>query len=254
MSSSSGLKCLKADEAVLFIADLHLSAEDPSAVDRFLHFVTRTAAQARALYILGDLFEAWVGDDDLELPVHCTVAAALRGLSDNGVDVFVMHGNRDFLLGDGFCRTSGARLLPDPSVVVLQGTPTLLMHGDSLCTDDRSYQQLRAQIRDPAWQQAVLARPLTERRQMARQLREQSETAKDGKSMAIMDVNATAVVEAFRSSSCQRLIHGHTHRPARHEEIVNGSVFERWVLPDWYAGGGYLRCDRDGCHLLSLND
>lgn len=244
---------MKAEKATLFISDLHLTAEDPSAVERFFRFIAEIAPQAQALYILGDLFEAWVGDDDLDSPLHAAVASALSALSSAGVDIFLMHGNRDFLLGDGFCRASGARLLPEPSVVDLYGTPTLLLHGDSLCTDDVQYQQFRTQTRNPAWQQAMLARPLAERRQIARQIREQSESAKDGKSLSIMDVNADAVTEALRDNGCQRLIHGHTHRPARHFHQVNGKDCERWVLPDWYTTGGYLRCEPQGCELIGLD-
>jgi UDP-2,3-diacylglucosamine hydrolase len=239
-------------DVTLFISDLHLSDAAPDASARFFRFAETIAPQARALYILGDLFEAWVGDDDLESPTHSRVAACLRDLGEQGVDIFAMHGNRDFLIGEGFSRASSARLLPEPSHIDLYGTPTLILHGDSLCTDDVAYQQLRAQMRNPAWQQALLARPLAERRVLARQLREQSETAKDGKSLAIMDVNAEAVANAFRGAACTRLIHGHTHRPARHALSVDGRDCERWVLPDWYTRGGYLRCTPDGCELIAI--
>ena len=243
---------MKAEKAILFISDLHLSGEEPAGTERFFRFLADTASASEALYILGDLFEAWVGDDDLEDPLHARVAAALRHLSARGVAVYVMHGNRDFLLGEGFCAASGTRLLPEPSVIDLYGSPTLLLHGDSLCTDDIQYQQLRAQVRNPDWQQAMLARPLAERRQIGRQLRAQSEVAKDGKAMAIMDVNGDAVAEAFRSSGCRHMIHGHTHRPSRHEHEVDGKTCLRWVLPDWYTTGGYLRCDAGGCELVYL--
>jgi UDP-2,3-diacylglucosamine hydrolase len=236
----------------LFVSDLHLSGGEPESAARFFRFLGETAAQGQALYILGDLFEAWVGDDDLEDPLHTTVARALHDLVALGIPIFVMHGNRDFLIGEGFCRASGAQLLPEPSVIDLFGIPTLLLHGDSLCTDDTPYQQMRTQVRNPAWQQAMLARPLEERRLIGRQLRAQSEVAKDGKSMAIMDVNAEAVAAAFVKSGCRRLIHGHTHRPAHHVHHMEGQPCERWVLPDWYTSGGYLRCDSSGCELIFL--
>jgi UDP-2,3-diacylglucosamine hydrolase len=243
---------LKADGRPTFlIADLHLTPEDPATAGRCLDFLAEAAPAAGALYILGDLFEAWPGDDLLEQPFPAAVVGALRRLSDQGTAVALMHGNRDFLIGAAFCRAAGATLLADPSVLELHGVPTLLMHGDSLCTDDAAYQQIRRQVRDPAWQQAVLAKPLVERLAMARQFRDASESAKSDKSDRIMDVNADAVAAAFRQSGCSRLIHGHTHRPARHALMVDGQPRERWVLPDWYDGrGGYLRCDAAGCTAI----
>lgn len=236
----------------LFIADLHLRQEDPATVAAFQSFLETTASRAGSLYILGDLFEAWIGDDGLAHPLASDVARRLKQLADAGVAVHLMHGNRDFLLGAAFATACGARLLDEGHVADLHGTPTLLMHGDSLCTDDTAYQQFRAQVRQPAWQQAFLARPMAERIAVARQLREQSEQAKGEKSMAIMDVNADAVAEQFRRHGVNRLIHGHTHRPARHELSVDGIPRERWVLPDWYGPGGYLACDAGGCRLMGL--
>jgi len=236
----------------LFIADLHLSPELPQAVALFQHFLQETAPQAQALYILGDFFEAWIGDDDLALPFPAAIAAGLRQLTQRGVRLYLMHGNRDFLLGEGFCQASGATLLADPSLIDLYGTPTLLAHGDALCTDDVAYQAFRRQVREPAWQAGFLAKPLAERREMARQLRAQSEREKAAKAMAIMDVNPAAVAAALREHGYPRLIHGHTHRPARHVHEIDGHACERWVLPDWYEGGGYLRCDAEGCKAFSL--
>jgi UDP-2,3-diacylglucosamine hydrolase len=242
---------LRAD-ATLFISDLHLSPDTPATLQQFRNFLEGPATQVLRLYILGDFFEAWLGDDDLQSPLPAAAAQALREQADAGLDIVFMHGNRDFLIGEAFCQASGARLLPDPSLIDLHGTPTLLMHGDSLCTDDLAYQQFRRQVRDPVWQQAVLARPLAERRLLAAQMRDQSAVAKDGKTMIVMDVNAEAVAEAFRTHGCRRLIHGHTHRPARHgHRIDEDPEAERWVLPDWYGEqGGYLRCDRAGCRLV----
>jgi UDP-2,3-diacylglucosamine hydrolase len=237
-------------DATLFISDLHLSPDTPATLNRFLAFLDGPASRARRLYILGDFFESWVGDDDLPSPLPDTVVRALRLQADTGLEIHIMHGNRDFLLGEDFCLASGAHLLADPTLIELHGTPTLLMHGDSLCTDDLAYQQFRLQVRNPAWQQAVLSRPLAERRLLAAQMRDQSSVAKDGKTMVVMDVNEEAVAEAYRNHDCPRLIHGHTHRPARHVHLVDGLERERWVLPDWYETGGYLKCDSLGCQLL----
>lgn len=236
----------------LFISDLHLTDERPTAYDRFFRFLNDTAAHAEALYILGDLFEAWVGDDALASSFHTKVAAALRALSTRGVRVSVMHGNRDFLLAAAFCRASGAALLPEPFVADLYGQPTLLMHGDALCTDDVDYQRFRRMVRDPAWQADFLRRPLAEREAMARELRNRSEQIKGDKRPEIMDVNAAAVAAAFRRHGVRRLIHGHTHRPARHSLEIDGIACERWVLPDWYDTGGYLACAANGCRLIML--
>lgn len=243
---------MKADGRPTFlIADLHLTPDDPATAQRCLAFLAEVAPTAGALYILGDLFEAWPGDDFLDHPFPAAIVDALRRLSDRDTPVALMHGNRDFMIGAAFCRAAGATLLTDPSVVDLHGTATLLMHGDSLCTDDLAYQQVRRQVRDPAWQQAVLAKPLPERLAMARQFRDASESAKSGKAEGIMDVNAEAVAAAFRQAGCSRMIHGHTHRPARHDLVVDGKPCERWVLPDWCEGrGGYLRCDAAGCAAI----
>lgn len=236
----------------LFIADLHLTAQRPAANERFFGFLEDSAQEADALYILGDLFETWVGDDDLAEPLHAQVADALARLTRAGVTCGIQHGNRDFLLGEAFQQATGTRLLPEASRLDLHGVPTLLLHGDSLCTDDTAYQQLRTQLRNPAWQAGLLARPLAERRMIARQLRDLSEQDKGGKSMAIMDVNEGAVAALFRTTGVDRIIHGHTHRPARHQTLVDGRPRERWVLPDWYDQGGYLVCDQDGCRLEPL--
>lgn len=236
----------------LFISDLHLTPERPAANDRFFRFLDRIAAGAAELYILGDFFEAWVGDDDLHEPLHAGIAAALRRLTDAGLRLYLMHGNRDFLLGEAFCRAAGAGLLAEPAVIDLGGVPTLLMHGDTLCTDDLDYQRFRRMVRDPAWQAAFLARPIAERHALARELRARSERVKGEKRAEIMDANADAVAEAFRRHGVSRMIHGHTHRPARHEHAVDGRCCTRWVLPDWYDTGGYLACDQDGCALRGL--
>jgi UDP-2,3-diacylglucosamine hydrolase len=235
--------------AVAFISDLHLAPEDPAITRRFLAFVEAMVGRLQRLYILGDLFEIWIGDDELDAPFQAGIAGALRTLVDSGTPVAIMHGNRDFLLGPAFMAASGASLLPDPSRIDLFGVPTLLMHGDSLCIDDQPYQDFRRQVRDPAWQRAFLAQPIETRRAIARQYRADSRDAQTGKTMTILDVNPGAVAEAFLDSGCARMIHGHTHRPARHESTVENGVRERWVLPDWYGEGGYLICDPSGCRL-----
>lgn len=241
-------------KAVLFIADLHLAPETPAITTRFIRFIDAVAHSAAALYILGDLFEAWIGDDDLDSPLHRQVTDALSGLNESGVALRLLHGNRDFLIGQAFCRASGAELIADPTRIELFGHTALLMHGDSLCSDDHAYQALRAQMRNPAWQAAMLARPLAERRQIARQMRMESEQAKDAKTYAIMDVNVGTVIETLRAHDCTRLIHGHTHRPGRHVLDIDDRTCERWVLPDWDATGrgGYLACTAQGCALMPL--
>lgn len=236
----------------LFISDLHLTAERPAANERFFRFLDETAATAEALYILGDFFEAWVGDDALADPFHAQVVAALHQLVCRGVRLYVMHGNRDFLLAEEFSRASGASLLAEPHVVNLYDRPTLLLHGDALCTDDLDYQQFRRLVRDPGWQVSFLARPLPERVALARELRARSEQVKGNKRPEIMDVNPEAVQEAFRQHGVPRMIHGHTHRPAHHHLMVDDRPCERWVLPDWYDTGGYLACDTAGCRLVYL--
>ncbi len=234
----------------LFVADLHLCRARPDISLAFFRFLTDTAPGAQALYILGDLFEYWAGDDDLADPFNAEVAGALAALGENGVAVALMHGNRDFLLGEVFARASGTSLLPDPSLIDLYGTPTLLMHGDTLCTADRAYMEFRIKVRDPLWQQAFLARPLEEREAIIQGMRRESAREQAHKEPDILDVSPDAVAAALRRHHYPRLIHGHTHRPARHSVQVDGRTCERWVLPAWYGRGGYLRCDPSGCHAL----
>lgn len=223
----------------LFISDLHLEESRPDITAAFLRFVDRRAAQAQSLYILGDFFEAWIGDDE-RTPLQEQVAAALKSLSDSGTRVFLMHGNRDFLIGEDFCNRAGAILLDDPVVVNLYGTPTLLMHGDSLCTADVEYQKFRTSMRNVQWQKTFLARPLADRQLVARQLRDISMARNKGKEELIMDVTQKEVVEVMESHGVQRLIHGHTHRPAEHELEANGQPAKRIVLGDWAENAWWL--------------
>ncbi|HXH04096.1 MAG TPA: UDP-2,3-diacylglucosamine diphosphatase [Candidatus Competibacteraceae bacterium] len=226
---------------ILFISDLHLDPARPAVTALFLQFLERCAARAEALYILGDLFEAWLGDDDDGEP-GATVAAALRRLAEGGVAVYFCQGNRDFLLGAAYAARCGMTLLAEETVIELHGVPTLVTHGDQLCTDDVEYQRFRAQARSSAWQTQVLALPLPQRRAMARQLREFSQAANQQKAEYIMDVNATAVAAALRHHDVSRLIHGHTHRPAIHDLSLDGRPAQRIVLGDWYEQGSVLVC------------
>lgn len=236
----------------LFVSDLHLAHERPHINEVFFDFLRHTASRAEALYILGDLFEYWIGDDDLDDPLNAGVAQALGELAATGVSVFFLHGNRDFLIGRNFAGRSGAKLIEDPTLVELYGTRTLLMHGDTLCTEDVEYQEFRATARDPKFQADFLAQPIAARRQRVGQLREINEQAKQAKTAEIMDVTPATVEQTLREFGYPRLIHGHTHRPARHVHVVDDRTCERWVLNDWYARGGYLRCDANGCTAVML--
>jgi UDP-2,3-diacylglucosamine hydrolase len=236
--------------STLFISDLHLTEERPEANERFIALLEDQGRTADALYILGDFFEYWIGDDDLGEPFNAVVAGLLKDLTGHGVPVYLMHGNRDFLIGEGFCAATGATLLPDPTVAEIGGVKTLLVHGDTLCTDDVEYQAWRRRARDPAFQAAFLAKSLAERRQTVVQMRDKSRQVVQGKTAEIMDVNDDAVRQAMRSHGVRRLIHGHTHRPGRHELDIDGQRGERWVLPDWYGRGGYVQVDRDGPRLV----
>lgn len=226
----------------LFISDLHLEESRPDITEAFLGFLDGTASGVDQLYILGDFFEAWIGDDE-RTPLQEQIAAALRKLRDSGTDIFLMHGNRDFLIGEDFCKRAGASLLDDPTVIDLHGTPTLLMHGDSLCTADVEYQKFRANMRNPQWQQMILQRPLEDRQQMARQLREISMAKNQGKEEFIMDVTPEEVIKDMEAHGVQHMIHGHTHRPAVHELIANGLPAKRIVLGDWDKNVWWLEAE-----------
>lgn len=225
----------------LFISDLHLSPARPGCTGLLLGFLASRARQADALYILGDLFDAWIGDDDPS-PPSPAVVRGLRTLVDSGTPVFLMHGNRDFLLGSRFAESSGARLIPDPTVVDLYGTPTLLMHGDLLCTADRAYQAMRQQIRAPEFVDQVLARPIPERKAMAAEYRRRSGEANSLKPDDIMDVSLDAVAKVMLEHGVERLIHGHTHRPANHRFHLDGKPAERLVLAEWHEDEGQAIC------------
>lgn len=236
----------------LFISDLHLSADHPHSIAAFQRFIATPAPHAEALYILGDLFEYWAGDDDRHDPFHADVITALRDLAAHGIKICLMHGNRDLLMGNALAKAAGAVLLDDPTLLDLYGMPTLLSHGDKLCTDDVEYQKFRAQVHDAAFQKNFLAQPLAARKAYIEQLRQHSTTAKQSKDSAIMDVNDGAVAALLREYRYPRLIHGHTHRPNRHEHVVDGHRCERWVLSDWDQQASALRCDAQGCRVISF--
>jgi len=238
--------------AVLFISDLHLCTDRPKINRVFFEFLRGPAREAQSLYILGDLFEYWAGDDDLSDPFNASVAAALSEYARAGPVLRFMHGNRDFLLNGEFARACGGHLIDDPHSVNLFGTPTLLMHGDTMCTDDLDYQKFRVQVRNPNWQKGFLALPLEQRKKQIEAVRQTSESEKTRKAPEIMDVNQGAVEATLRKHGYPRLIHGHTHRPARHEHRVDGRICERWVLTDWYESGGVLVCDEKGCRAQKL--
>lgn len=235
----------------LFISDLHLHPSRPQITELLLDFLRKEAHTAEALYILGDFFETWIGDDDPD-PHHARVLSGVRALTDSGVPVFFMHGNRDFLIGEGFARQTGCTLLPDPTSVNLYATPTLLMHGDTLCTDDVEYQEFRNTVRDPAWQKSFLAKPLAERGAFSAQARATSKTRTASKPEYIMDVNQQAVERAIVAHGVTRLIHGHTHRPAVHKFRCNGLEATRIVLGDWYEQGSILRVNRHAALIETL--
>ena len=237
--------------STLFISDLHLSAQRPAIGEAFIGFLEGEATRAEALYILGDLFEVWLGDD-MVLPEYARAIEAMHRLADRGVPLYVLHGNRDFLLGEAFEAMSGATLLPETHVLDLYGTPTLLLHGDTLCTDDVEYQRFRAMVRNPAWQADVLAKSPEERLALARQFREMSMAEMQGKSETIMDVNPEAVKNALRDAGVRQMIHGHTHRPAIHDLEIDSEPARRIVLGDWYDQGSVLECDPEGCRLRTL--
>ncbi len=226
---------------VFFIADLHICAERPQISLLFERFLTDTAPAAQSLYILGDLFEYWIGDDQLDVdPLARNIAQRLKALAATGTKIYFMHGNRDFLVGERFARETNLTILVDPTLINIDGTPVLLMHGDTLCTDDIAYQKFRQQVRSAAWQRVILAKPCAERVALAQSLRSQSDIEKSMKPESIMDVNIDAVAESFRNYRYPVMVHGHTHRPARHVSLTEGRSCVRWVLQDWHAFGGYL--------------
>jgi UDP-2,3-diacylglucosamine hydrolase len=237
---------------ILFISDLHIAWDKPEITRRFLHFLEHRATQANALYILGDLFDAWVGDDDFS-PPNPKIRAALKRLIESRTKVYLQVGNRDFLLGRQFCNQTGVTMLSDPVAIDLFGVPTLLMHGDLLCTDDLPYQAFRSKSRSPEWQRRVLSKPLFVRLLAARWYRLKSYFHKRQKSLEIMDVNQETVTKTMVEHDCRRLVHGHTHRPDIHNFEINGKAAQRFVLPAWSKeSGAILIWDSNGYRIETL--
>jgi len=227
----------------LFVADLHLADKRPQTTAAFFDFLSGPARQAATIFILGDLFEYWAGDDDAGSAFNQTICEALHATVAAGIAVYFMPGNRDFLVGQGFTHASGAQILADMASIRFNGRTLLLSHGDALCIDDHEYQAFRQQVRNREWQAGFLAQPLEVRRNLIEQLRIQSEAAKHGKKAEIMDVNSDAVTSLLRSHSYPTLVHGHTHRPARHTYLIDGHRCERYVLPDWDDCAAWLAFD-----------
>lgn len=237
--------------ATLFIADLHLQTEEPAITAGFLRFLRGEAKSADALYILGDLFEAWIGDDDPN-PLHREMAAAIKALVDSGVPCYFIHGNRDFLIGQRYARESGMTLLPEEQVLDLYGRNILIMHGDTLCTDDTGYLAFRAKVHTPWIQKVFLALPLFIRNRIAARMRAGSKAANSSKSMTIMDVNPQAVVSVMEKHGVQWLIHGHTHRPDVHSLIASGEAAHRVVLGAWHTEGSMVKVTPEGVELIAF--
>ena len=237
----------------LLLSDLHLAPDRPAAAAAFHAFARGPAREAEAVYVMGDLFDAWLGDDQRREPFARAIVASLRGVRDAGVPVFVARGNRDFLLGADFAHDAGATLLDEQTVVDIAGTPTLLTHGDELCTDDVAYQRFRAWSRDPRSQRRLLRLPYFVRRLIAAWLRRGSRAATARKPESILDVNSGTVEQAFRTHRVARIVHGHTHRPAHHRLVVNGIACERIVLADWDDRGHYLAIDDTGVRALDID-
>lgn len=233
---------------IIFISDLHLAPERSEIIDLFIRFIHDVAAGSEKLYILGDFLEYWIGDDDKAEGLQ-PAFDALKTLSNTETEIFFMHGNRDFLVGSDLAKRCGFSIIEDPATENINNKKTLLMHGDSLCTDDIEYQKFRTMVRDKKWQHAQLSKPLSEREQIARSLREQSQQAIAQKATDIMDVNLNAVIEVMKKYETPLLIHGHTHRPAIHHLDINGQPAKRVVLGDWYRKGSYLKVNENDMAL-----
>lgn len=236
----------------LFIADLHLSDQRPAITEQFIRFLNTEARRARALYILGDLFEAWLGDDCI-LPCYEAIIKNLKELTDNQVPVYFIHGNRDFLIGKRFCELTGCQLLDESTVITIDEQQYLIMHGDTLCTDDIKYQEFRSMVRNPEWQQQLLSKTPAERIALAKQYREISQTETAEKADDIMDVNQAEVKKVMHSANTTTLIHGHTHRPNIHKFDLDGKQAQRIVLGDWYEQGSVLRLDNNNFRLETIS-
>ncbi|GGU74022.1 UDP-2,3-diacylglucosamine hydrolase [Pseudomonas laurentiana] len=237
---------------ILLISDLHLQEERPDITRAFLDLLEGRARQAQALYILGDFFEAWIGDDAMT-PYQASICQALRALSDSGTQIFLMHGNRDFLIGQAFCEAAGCTLLSDPCVVEMGGEPVLLMHGDSLCTRDLAYMKLRRYLRNPLSLWILRHLPLSTRQKLARKLRSESRTQTRMKANDIVDVTPEEVPRVMQQHGVRTLVHGHTHRPAIHKLALSNTPARRIVLGDWDRQGWALQVDEQGFQLAPFD-
>lgn len=241
----------------LFISDLHLTPEREATSRCFEEFLRNVPVTGDSLYVLGDLFEYWAGDDDIDAPFHRRILGAFAAVAGRGIALYWIPGNRDFLAGTEFVLQARMTPMSEPSVFALNGVSTVLLHGDALCTDDHAYQSFRTEVRSARWRREFLARPLAERRAEIEIMRQRSAIAKAGKAATIMDVNASAVAKLFNDTGADRMIHGHTHRPARHDYMMFGRQTRRWVLPAWDAssagGPGYLRVDATGAEMIYLS-
>lgn len=247
-NTPTGARALHAEPVrALFISDLHLQAAQPAITAAFHDFLERHARHAPQLFLLGDLFEYWAGDDDLDEPFNQHIVAALRGVSDAGTAIYWIAGNRDFLVGEDFAAAAGLTLLPEVYVTTIGGQPLVLVHGDAQCTEDVKYMEFRAMVRQPAWQQQFLAMPLAQRKAIIAGMRDNSRQDQGAKSYAIMDVTPQAIADLFAQTGTNVMIHGHTHRPALHTV----GATRRYVLPDWEPAatpprGGWIAIDGDG--------
>lgn len=235
----------------LFVSDIHLQASMPRTAAAFLDFLHRRATKAQCLYLLGDVFEYWAGDDDIASPFNQQIVQALRKVSEAGVALFWIPGNRDFLAGEKFAAASGASLLQEPYAALVAGRRIVLAHGDAQCTDDHAYMAFRAQVRQPEWQQSFLAMPLEKRKEIIAGLRDDSREAQKTKPCNIMDVNRAAILSLFDASGADTMIHGHTHRPGYHAYEEGQKHYLRYVLPDWDCDtqpprGGWIAITTDG--------
>ncbi|MGZ3236514.1 MAG: UDP-2,3-diacylglucosamine diphosphatase [Burkholderiaceae bacterium] len=250
MTQSAMANKAQSDPVALFVSDLHLQESHPRTTQAFFDFLKNRAMRAKQLYLLGDLFEYWAGDDDLVTPFNKKIADAIRRISDAGIAVFWIAGNRDFLVDEDFARSAGMTLLPDPYVAQIAGQQIVLAHGDAQCTDDVSYMAFRNQVRQPEWQEKFLSQSLSKRKEIIAGMRTESRSSQRNKSMEIMDVNAAAISSLFDASGTSVMIHGHTHRPARHEYHGKNNVRVRYVLPDWECDsepvrGGWIAVGSD---------
>ena len=258
LSSASNEQAQPA-KAALFVSDLHLQAAMPQTTEAFFNFLQTQATKTQELYLLGDIFEAWAGDDDIDDRYNGKVIEEIKKISGRGTAVFWIAGNRDFLVGEQFAKACDITLLPDPFIATIAGRVLLLTHGDAYCTDDAAYMQFRAQVRDPEWQKSFLAMPLTQRKAIIENLRAGSRAAQRDKSYDIMDVNPEAVSGLFEQTATATMIHGHTHRPARHKYQEDGEARTRYVLSDWDLDGAtprgdWLALDTNGSiHRYDLN-